>query len=89
MLSASDHLTDEATVDFWRRYFANYKYNNVNLDWFCDAIQSEFSALIFNPVLNEISEDSGVNNEDLMNDFYISLMNKVSIDQNNVSLNAL
>ena len=88
VLSVTDHLTTRDAVDFWHRYFADITNNSVDLEAFCDAVQSEFSTNVFKHVFDELPADS-VSEEDVMADFYADLQNKVSIDQEFVSLNAL
>ena len=72
MLSVTDHLTSKDAVDFWHRYFADQTNNNVHVDAFCDAIQSEFATNVFKNVFDELPADS-INEEDLMTDFYQDL----------------
>ena len=87
-MSVTDHLTCKETLDFWHRYFSDQPNNSVNVDAFCDAVQSEYSINVFKRVLDELPGDA-YNEDDLMADFYTDLQNKVSIDQDFVSLNAL
>lgn len=99
VLSVSDHLTQRDAIDFWRRYFnasdnttVNGNYGNggaVCIEAFCDAVQSEFSTNVFKHVFDEMPNADTVNGDEVMQDFYNDLQNKVSIDQEVVSLNAL
>jgi len=79
ILSVSDHLTDADTIDFWRRYFADMPNDEVSVDAFCDAVQSEFSQMVIKPVTEDIPEGA-VSMEVLLEEFYTDLANKVSID---------
>ena len=79
LLSVTDHLTTKDAVDFWHRYFADQTNNDVDLEAFCDAIQSEFSTNVFKHVFDDLPADTVVE-EDVMSDFYVDLQNKVSID---------
>ena len=88
VLSVTDHLTCKEAIDFWHRYFADQTNNNVLLEAFCDAVQSEFSTNVFKNCFEEAGADN-INEDEVMADFYIDLQNKVSIDQVVVSLNAL
>ncbi len=87
ILSFKDHLSNPETLDFWVRYFSDYKDAPVISDHFCDAIQQEFNALVLKPNLDPIHDDHLV--DDILNEFYEDLRNRVSIDQKTVSLNAL
>jgi hypothetical protein len=87
ILSVKDHLTNAETLDFWRRYFADFKGKEVSTDHFCDTIQQEYNALVLKPNLDPIRDDHLV--EDILAEFYEDLSNRVSIDQKTVSLNAL
>ena len=84
----SDHLTSKDGIDFWRRYFSDYTHTEVPIDDFFEAVQSEYATLVFKQLLDELPPNS-VTEEDLMQDFYGDLQNKISIDQELVSLNAL
>ena len=84
----TDHLTSKDAIDFWRRYFQDYNNSEVPLDDFFEAIQSEYATLVFKSLLDDLPPNS-VAEEDLVQDFYADLQNKVSIDQEYVSLNAL
>jgi len=79
ILSVTDHLTSKDAVDFWHRYFADVTNNNVHVDAFCDAVQSEFSTNVFKNCFDEVAVDNP-NEDEVMADFYIDLLNKVSID---------
>ena len=83
----TDHLTNPETLDFWHRYFQDYRENEVKTEHFCDAIQQEFNALVLRPHLDPIADEQLV--EDILTEFYDDLSNRVSIDQKTVSLNAL
>ena len=97
MLSVTDHLSQRDAIDFWHRYFnpsdsthSNNDYSNgVCIDAFLDAIQSEFATNVYKHVFDELPSADAVNEEEVMQDFYADLQNKVSIDQEVVSLNAL
>ena len=84
----TDHLTSKDGVEFWHRYFADHTNNNVHIDTFCEAIESEFSTTVFTQVFDGLAQDN-VNEDDILADFYTDIQNKVSIDQEFVSLNAL
>ena len=75
----TDHLTSKDGVDFWHRYFQDYNNRGVPLDDFFEAIQSEYATLVFKSLLDDLPPNS-VAEEDLMQDFYADLQNKVSID---------
>jgi hypothetical protein len=87
ILSVKDHLSNPETLDFWVRYFSDYKDSPVISDNFCDAIQQEFNALVLKPNLDPIHDDHLV--DEILAEFYEDLRNRVSIDQKTVSLNAL
>ena len=88
-LSITDHLTHEEALSFWRRNFQlqNEDDSKVSVELFCEAINSNFSETVFRPELSEVNH-SHLSVEDLMQDFFSDLINKVSIDQITVSLNA-
>ena len=75
----TDHLTSKDGIDFWHRYFQDFKHSEVPIDDFFEAIQSEYATLVFKSFLDELPPNS-VTEEDLMQDFYSDLQNKVSID---------
>ena len=68
----TDHLTSKDAVDFWHRYFVDHTNNNVHVEAFCDAIQSEFSTNVYKNVLDDLQMDSN-NEEEILQDFYADL----------------
>jgi len=59
----------------------------VSVENFCEAIQAEFTDTVFNSELESMPANQ-LPVEDLMQDFFSDLINKVSIDQQHVSVNA-
>ena len=86
LLSVSDHLTNEEVIEFWYRRFSRHNSNQVTLDMFCDAIQSEYSHSIIKPIING---DNSIDLEELLENFYTELAGKVTIDNEFVCLNSL
>lgn len=84
ILTIEDQLSDKQTIEFWRRYFEDGQ-QQVSIDEFCEAIQSEFFASLIAHAL----QDNQLDEETFMLDFFQELRVKVSIDEQSVSLNAL
>lgn len=85
-LQIEDHITDLETVEFWRRYFDDIHPNDVKIEEFCDAVQSEFYSTVIVAVLDDnphLDEDA------LVDDLFAELRLKLCIDDAVVSLNAL
>jgi hypothetical protein len=84
-LSVGDHLTHDEAVSFWCRNFNQG--SQVGVEYFCEAVNADFSEVVFQAELAELKEGT-VSMEEVMQDFFSDLINKVSIDQTTVSLNA-
>jgi len=88
VLSVRDHLTCKEAIEFWQRYFADFTISSVHVEAFCEAVQAEFATNVFKTVFETAAAASDTWDE-ILQDFFVDLQNKVSIDQESVSLNAL
>jgi uncharacterized glyoxalase superfamily protein PhnB len=71
-------LTHKEALDFWRKNFNIQTDGKVTVEQFCEIIQEEFAETVFKAELDDLPED--INLEDLMQDFFSDMVNKVSID---------
>ncbi|CDW72779.1 UNKNOWN [Stylonychia lemnae] len=86
ILNIKDHLTNQQTLNFWKRYFTE-NCMNVNVENFYEAVQQEFFISTIQPVIDK--QDFQVNQKEFIKDLQLEIVRKVSIDEQKVSLNAL